>query len=176
MLLLPAFATAAPLVFGSTDGTIGFRAHASLHDFEGSASNFMGDFDPETLVGHLKVAASSLTTGLGPRDERLRLYCMEAEKYPSIEMNVQTVTGAMGPLKAGSGSGTLQMTGELVVRDVHQSITVPVSYTWENGALRMKGEWVMRWSLWGIPDPSLVISTLDPVVTVQFNVVAKPTE
>lgn len=176
MLVLIAFATAAPLSFGSTDGNIGFAAHASLHDFSGAASNFMGEFDPETLTGHLKVVASSWSTGMGPRDERLRLYCLEVEKYPSMEMILQGVTGALGPLKAGTGSGSLQMTGDLVVREIHQSVTVPVSYTWENGALRMKGEWVMRWSLWGIPDPSLVISVLDPIVTVHFNVLAKPTE
>lgn len=174
MLSLLAVAAAAPLLFGSTDGVVGFSASASLHDFDGSAGVFSGSFDTETLTGRLSVSASSLRTGLGPRDERLRGYCLEAEKYPEILLQVTSATGALPALQGGSGSGALNLVGELQVRDQLRPVSIPASFAWENGALHLRGSYPLRWGDFGVPDPSLAISTLAPEITVRFDILARP--
>ena len=174
LLLLPPLATATPLIFASTDGTVGFTAVASLHQFEGSASTFDGSFDPEALTGQVSILAASLHTGLGPRDERMREFCLEVEKYPSILFTLSGANGALGPLRSGSGSGGLNLSGDLQIRDQHRAIVIPATYAWENGALHLRGTYALRWSDFGVPDPSLAISVLAPELTIRFDVLAHP--
>lgn len=165
---------AAPLLFGSADGTIGFQATATLHSFEGKASVFDGTFDPETLTGTVSISAGSLSTRLGPRDERMREYCLEVEKYPIILYTVTSATGALEPLRTGSGSGGLNLDGTLQIRDQSRPVRIAANYSWENGALHLRGSYTLKWSDFGIPDPSIAISTLLPDLTVRFDLFAHP--
>ena len=171
MWLLP-LAMAAPYSFSAAESRLGFSAVASLHSFDGRAGSFFGSFDPESQVGSMEVAAASLSTGLGPRDERLRLWCLETEKYPTIRFIVAQIEGNLPD--PGEGSGTMTLTGDLSIRDQTRRIAVPLSWSREEEALRLRGQLPLRWADFGIPDPGLLISTLQPDIQLHFDLLARP--
>ena len=176
LFLWIALARGAVLSFGSTDGSIGFHAVASLHEFDGKAGNFSGSLDTTLLTGTLVLQAASLTTALGPRDERMREYCLETEHFSDIRFDVSSITGSLEGFQAQRGSGGIFLVGLLTIRDVSQKMQVPATYSWENGGLRLTGRVPLHWADFGIPDPSVVMSTLSPEITVQFDILAKTAE
>lgn len=173
LLLLSRPVHAAMLSFSAADGSLGFHAVASMHSFDGQARSFEGTFDLDTLQGQLSIPTAALSTSLGPRDERMREY-LDVMQFPTISFNVSQTTGNIEGLRSGSGSGGILFVGSLMVRGVSKEIEVPTSYSWENGHLRLKGSLPLRWSDFGIPDPSIVLSTLSPELSIRFDVQARP--
>lgn len=174
LMWLGGWALAATLEFSPTESSVGFHASASLHEFDGKARSFSGSLDTTTLAGKLEVQSSSLTTFLGPRDARLQSWCLEAERFPTIQFVLGSVNGEIAGLKAGSGGGAVTLVGKLTIRDVTLDVKVPATYTWEGNNLRLKGRHDLRWADFGIPDPSITISTLYPDLYVTFDVVGRP--
>jgi polyisoprenoid-binding protein YceI len=171
MWLLP-LAMAAPHTFSAAESRLSFAAEASLHSFEGKAASFFGSFDPDSQTGSLEVAAASLSTGLGPRDERLRLWCLETERYPTIRFLVVQMEGNLPD--PGEGSGSLTLSGDLSIRDQTRRVSVPLSWSREEDALRLRGQLPLNWAEFGIPDPGLLISTLQPDIQLNFDLLARP--
>ncbi|MFZ5477969.1 MAG: YceI family protein [Myxococcota bacterium] len=154
------------LSFTEADGRIGFTAEGSLGAFEGRATDFGGAISPATGAGELIVPAGALTTGLGPRDSRMLRWCLEAERFPEIRF---TLTG--GPL--GEGGGAV-LKGRLTVRDVTRDVEIPATFSWEGPNLRLQGRYEMDLRDWNVPDPAVVLATMDPTFAVTFDVVARP--
>ena len=102
-LWLPALA--APMQMSAATGSVRFEARSSLHDFQGEAGVFEGDFDPDALTGALTVRAAGIGTGLGARDERLRLTCLETDRFPEIRYDLRHVHGDTARLQRGRGRG-----------------------------------------------------------------------
>lgn len=179
MLLLALLALvrayAADLAFTEADGSVRLRMSASLGDFEGRAAAFrgrlsLGAASADAGVGELIVPVRSLTTGLGPRDSRMHTWCLDAATFPEIRFVVREARG----LRAGEGGGAGTLRGDLTVRDVTRAVDVPVTWAWEGPNLHLEGEYAMDWSLWNVPDPTVVLSTMEPEMRVAFDVVAKP--
>jgi polyisoprenoid-binding protein YceI len=91
------------------------------------------------------------------------------EHYPTVEFKVRSATGDVAALVAGKGEGTLQLNGQLTLRTATRDVSVPVRYWWEGGTLRVSGAHRFKWPDYGLPDPSIVISTLYPEVDVRFD-------
>lgn len=170
-LWLPALA--APMQMSAATGSVRFEARSSLHDFQGEAGVFEGDFDPEALTGALTVRAAGIGTGLGARDERLRLTCLETDRFPEIRYDLRHVHGDTALLQRGEGSGALTFEGLLQIRDQVVPVVIPARFTWEEAGLRLLGAIPLRWGDFGIPDPSILISVMAPEITVRFDVVAR---
>lgn len=167
-------ARAADVAFRDADGAIAFRNVASIHAFDGQARSFAGRFDPAALTGELVVSAASLTTGLGPRDSRMLTFALEVERFAEIRFVVDGARGGTAALRAGSGSGAVVLLGRLTVRDVTLPLEISATYTWEGANLHLAGKTDLEWAAWGVPDPSVVISTLLPTMSVTFDIVGKP--
>jgi len=148
-----------------------FHNGSSLGELEGTAA-FTGQLDTRTLKGTLTVPAASLTTGSGPRDTRLRSYCLEESTFPAITFVVSGVTGDTKALQSGAGKGTVALVGTLTIRDVSRPITVPASFSYDGGALHLAGRYDLRWAEYGVPDPAVVISALSPDMYVTFDLVS----
>jgi polyisoprenoid-binding protein YceI len=169
-----ALAAAASLAVAPADGRVEFHADSSLHPVDGAARQFTGHLDTDALVGDLDVMASSLATGLGPRDSRLVSWCLEAPRFPSIHLAVARISGAVEGLRAAAGSGGVTLEGTLTIRDVVREVTIPATYAWEGSNLRLKGRYAMKWTDWNVPDPSIVLSTVAPEMNVTFDILARP--
>jgi polyisoprenoid-binding protein YceI len=160
----PPAAPADALAFTEADGRVTVGGTGSLGAFEVVATAFSGTIAPADGTGELVVPALALRTGLGPRDSRMATWCLEAERFPTITF---TLTGGALP-----ADGVLK--GRLTIRDVTREIEIPASVAWEGPNLHLKGRTEMDLRNWSVPDPAIVLATMDPVVTVTFDVVARP--
>ncbi len=168
-------AGAAELTFAPSEqgkpSTLTFHNTSSLGDFEGVAP-FTGHLDTTALKGELTIAANSLTTANGPRDTRMEAYCLESARFTMITFRVTTITGDSAALKSGVGSGTISLTGPLTIRDVTKTVSVPASFTYDGTTLRLNGRYDLKWADYGVPDPGVLISTLNPDMYVSFDLLA----
>ncbi len=175
---MPSWILAVALVFGAplevrpAEGAIRFEASSTLHSFAGSAASWSGRLDPERGTGTLVVDATTLTTGLGPRDARMRDTCLEVGRFPEIRFDVSSIEGEPALLRGGPGGGGVTLVGMLTIRDVARPVRVPAQLTWESGAARLKGRVGLAWADFGIPDPSVLLSAMSPGVDVVFDVLA----
>ena len=74
----------------------------------------------------------------------------------------------------GGRGGDIVLVGTLTLRDVTLPVRVAASYAWEGEALRLRGRHSLLWADWNIPDPSILLSTVRPEVTVIFDLIASP--
>lgn len=173
LTLLLGTAIAAPYTFGDADGTVRFHVESSAHGIDGRALRFRAVFDPQARSGSLTIPAASLSTGLGPRDQRLWTYALEAARFPELGFVVTKVEGDTAALASGTGSGDVHLLGTLTIRDVSRAVDIPVRWTWEGPILRLHGRTELRWADFGVPDPSVLLSTVEPQVAVAFDLVGR---
>ncbi len=171
MVLIVALASAAPLTLDASASTLGFSVGSTLEEVTGRAPTYTGWIDPVARTGKLFVVAADLRTGLGPRDARLLAYAIEVARFPDITLSVVDGVG-LSP----SGAGEAMLRGSLTIRDVSRPLDVPVHYGWEGTSLRLSGHVELSWADFGIPDPSVLVATVSPQVTVHFDVVARAPE
>lgn len=108
--------------------TIGFIArHAMITKVRGAFDEFSGEgfvdgANPSDSHVTVTIDVNSVTTRQEARDNHLRSAdFFDAEKYPTITFkstDVKTV-----------GEDTVDITGDLTIRDVTQSLTIPFQYT-----------------------------------------------
>jgi polyisoprenoid-binding protein YceI len=109
-----------------THSTIGFRVRHMLGSAKGNFSKFSGTIvvdreHPEQSSVSVKIAASSIDTGIAKRDEHLRAGLFEVAKYPEITFKSRQV-------KQTSANGG-QILGDLTMHGVTHQITLEVSNT-----------------------------------------------
>ena len=160
---------AAKYEFDSSDGSVTFHNIASLHTFDGVAKEFGGVFDSDLGTGRLVVQTRSMTTNLGPRDKKMHTYCLEVEKFPTIDFNVSGVAG-LSLLNSEVKQGRVTLQGELTIRDVTKPVAVQTSFSTEESHLKLEGEIGFKWTEFEVPDPSIFISTLYPDMSVKFSI------
>jgi polyisoprenoid-binding protein YceI len=171
-LLLCTTVNAATYGFTQGNGSISFHNKGSLHDFDGSAKAFTGTLDTTAGTGSMTIQASSLTTNFGPRDSKLHEFCLESTSYATMSFSVSSISGDTAGLQSGAGAGTITLNGTLTIRGIGKSVSVSTNYSFEEGALRLKGSHAMRWGDYGVPDPSISFPPvkLYPDMTVGFDV------
>ena len=172
LLALLGAADAARYATDDTKGTLTFDMAASLHEITGRAASFTGELDigADSPTGTIVIQAAQLTTDLSVRDDRMHEYCLSVEQYPTIELRIGATTGDVSGLNSGRGSGSIELRGQLTVRSTSRDVVLPVSYSWEGDKVRLVGSHQLKWTDYGVPDPSILISTLYPEVNVQLNV------
>lgn len=167
-------AHAAPLTFAAADGQLGFHAVASLHEFDGRAKDFTATFDPETRKGEVRLVGKSLTTGIGARDSRMLYTSLLVQDHPEIRLVIDDLEGVETLLAEGKGAGAALVVGRMTIRGVEVALRVPAELAWEGDALRVRGSFPLLLAAFGIPDPSILTSTLRPEITVRFDLLGRP--
>lgn len=172
LFALTGSADATRYAFDDTKGELTFDLVASLHNIEGRASSFTGELDigADSPTGKVVVQSSQLTTDLGVRDDRMHTFCLSTEQYPTIEMRIGATTGDVSGLNSRRGNGTIELRGQITIRSTSRDVVLPVTYSWEGDAVRLVGSHQLKWTDYGVPDPSILISTLYPEVNLQLNV------
>ena len=171
LLAMPLSAQAGRYIGDDTVGTINFDMQASLHGVPGSANSFTTELNlAEAVTGKMVVQGNSITTGIGVRDKRMYEYCLETDKFPTIEFIVRGTKGDTEGLLSKAGSGKVDLHGQLKIRSTTRDVVIPASYTWTEGKLQLAGQKQVKWTDYGVPDPSIIISKLQPEIDVRFNV------
>jgi len=163
---------AAKYTFGTAGSSVTFQNQASLHGIDGEVKEYSGSFDSTAGTGLLVVKTKSMTTNLGPRDNKMHSFCLESEKYPTIEFKVSSVTG-LESVQAGSKRGRITLNGNLKIRDVTKPISVASSFVTVGNDLTLQGQLDFKWTDFNVPDPSILISTLYPDMSVKFSLSMK---
>lgn len=176
LLALASGADAARFAFDDKSGEITFGMEASLHSITGEAQAFTGELDIGSAMptGKISVQAQQLTTHLEVRDARMYSHSLETERFPSIEVLISAVTGDVKGLNSRKGSGRIELRGQMTLRSATRDVIIPATYRWEGNTLYLSGSHQLLWTDYGVPDPSILISTLFPEVDVSFSVALRP--
>lgn len=172
-LLITQSAAAAQYTFDQGSSSLTFLNSASLHEIDGVVKQFSGTFDSDTGTGELKVKAASLTTNLGPRDSKMHSFCLESSNFPAISFQVTGVDGGES-LNSDAKRGRVKLKGKLTIRDVTKDVVVDSSFTRVGDDLQLNGKYGMKWTDYNVADPSILISTLYPDMSVSFRLTLKP--
>ena len=171
-LLIGASAEAKTYTFSQSGSSIKFFNKASLHGIEGTAKSFGGTLDSASLTGSLVVKTASMTTDLGPRDKKMHEFCLESVTFPAITFDVKSIEGGEA-LQNGEGAGQVTLVGSLTIRDVSKSVRIAADYAFVDTGLKLTGRYDFKWTDYGVPDPSIIISKLYPEMNVQFTLNAQ---
>lgn len=166
-------AEAASYSFSNSGSRITFDMSSSLHDFEGKAKSFKGSLDAAAGTGTLTIDATSLTTELGPRDKKMHEFCLESGSYPEISFEVTSIGGDLAGLQSGAGAGKVTLNGNLTIRGMYVEESISADYSFDNGELTLRGSLRTSWKTFGVPDPSIIISKLDPSMKIKFKLKMK---
>jgi polyisoprenoid-binding protein YceI len=126
LLAMPAVALAAPRSYtvDTAHSHAAFRIRHLMTRVDGRFSGLTGrvTYDPQAPQAsavEVVIPAASIDTGVERRDDHLRSAdFFEAEKYPTLSFRSVAVQ-AVSPT-------SLQVTGDLTIKDVTQRVTVPV--------------------------------------------------
>jgi polyisoprenoid-binding protein YceI len=178
LLVLTLISFAEPLLFDESRGKILFDMKASMHDVQGQATQFTAKIDVGEggiNTGTVSIPASQLTTFLDVRDKRMYEDVLQVIRFPTITYTILSMSGSTEGLNSGKGKGKITMTGILTVASVEREVTIPAAYMWtEDGSLKMAGKVQIKWPDFGLPDPSIMISKLYPLVNIKFSIASKP--
>lgn len=145
------------------DNVGGFRARAQ--QFEGTAvvrqtgeRSFVADLE-------LAVAARSVTTGLGLRDNQMHREQLRTEQYPTISFQGMVTTDAARVV----GTFPAVAHGRLTLRGVTRSLSTPVQVTPLPDGFRGRAEFDLRMSDYGMPVPRFLFFVAEDVVRVTVD-------
>ncbi|HKB07274.1 MAG TPA: YceI family protein [Candidatus Polarisedimenticolia bacterium] len=156
---------------------------------EGTAHTFTGEvvLDPGDLSAAssvvLRVVASSLETGNGMRDRKMRGSHLEVERFPeiafrstSIQVGSEREAASPSPSPGGEPGRVLQrkaiVEGVLSLHGVDRTIMVPASIRYDNGTLTAEGTVDLTYSDFSIAIPRFLWLVMDDEIKVRFRFVA----
>ena len=170
MLLLVSAVWASPMALSAAPGGgVAFSVGSSAGTTKGHLDVFTATLDVAERRGVFEGQAASLSTGLGPRDQRLLTFALETSTFATIRFDLDKIEGSAAELASGSGSGAIRLLGRLLLRDISAPVAIPSTFTWEGQKLRLSGETTLDWAAFGVPDPSVLIARVEPSVVISFD-------
>ncbi len=173
LLLLGAGPTWADTVryrLAPAQGILSFKATSRLMDADGRFHRFQGEVqvDPNALdqaTVSLTVEAASVDTGIRMRDNHLRSEdFFHVLRFPHITFTSRRVAPA---------DGKVLVTGDLTLHGVSREVTVPVELEVTRESLRVRGEFTIRMSDYGMTYHSF-FNPLRDEVRILFDVRGVP--
>ena len=178
--MFPALLLAA-LVTGPTTFAIdpagaeaGFDLKATMHTVHGVTHKLSGTIEAAPIAGpalqlsgRIEVDTASLETGNGKRDATMHEKTLQVATHPALVLEPERFVPTGEPDPSGVVSGTLS--GKLTIRGVTHPATIPITLTPRAGGLEAAGRFDVRWADYGIPDPSFLFVTIEPVVHARFR-------
>lgn len=166
----PAFAV--PIALGpSPGGGISFDVGSTAGRVRGELDVFSAQIDMDARNGVFVGQSATLSTRLGPRDQRLLYFALDVVAFPEIRFAATRIEGSVAELASGAGSGVLRFLGSLTIREATLPLAVPATFAWEGDKLQIQGDISFDWAAFGVPDPSVLIARVEPSVRVAFNLV-----
>jgi polyisoprenoid-binding protein YceI len=155
----------------NNSGQLQLEMDSTMHKVPIDATRFTTELNiDEKVTGKLIVQAAGLKTGIGVRDSRMYELCLSSDKYPTVVYEVRGVTGDVDGLKSGEGTGNIELHGSLTIRSTTRDIKIPATYNWQNASLGLTGKQQVSWADYSVPDPSIVISKVNPKMDMDFSI------
>lgn len=159
------------------ESTIRFDADARLHTFTGVVGQLFGRVRLPSVsrvseaAACAEIEASSLTTGIAMRDNKMRRSHLHTDRFPAI---LFTLSGVDLVEPKGDGHYTATLRGTLALHGVTAPLAIPTKAALTEQRLVVEGAVPLRLSAFQIPIPSLLFIPMKDEVVVSFKVVAVP--
>ena len=159
------------------ESTIRFDADARLHTFTGVVGQLSGRMRllsasrASEAAGCVEIEASSLTTGIAMRDNKMGRSHLHTDRFPTI---LFTLSGVDLVEPKGDGHYTATLRGFLTLHGVIAPLVIPTKAALTEQRLVVEGAVPLRLSTFQVPIPSLLFIPMKDEVVVSFKVVAVP--
>jgi polyisoprenoid-binding protein YceI len=152
-----------------TLGSTWHTVHGAVSGVTGKAS--LGDSeDPRSVQVHLQIPVERLDTDSGSRDRKMRRV-MDSKTHPAIVFHGRGLLDDCTPaLVHTKGLCDDHLAGDLEIRDVKKVVSIPVRVRGEADRFIVSGRFPITWREYNVEDPSIFIASVDPVVTIEFEV------
>ena len=67
----------------------------------------------------------------------------------------------------------MNLHGQLAIRSTTRDLVIPATYAWSDDGLQLAGKSTVTWTDFGVPDPSIMISKVQPALDLRFDVTMK---
>ena len=110
--------------------------------------------DLNSLQGSVVIKVADLTTSDEGRDRKMHEKCLEAGRFPKITFTLER--SRITELQ------TVLLTGPLTIRDVTRLCVIGTKYTVEENRYHLVGGTEMKWTDFGVHDPSTFFTKVKP--------------
>lgn len=110
--------------------------------------------DLNSLRGAVEVDVAALTSGSGGRDRKMRDECLEGGRFPKITFTLERITV--------TEKQSFLLTGQLTMRNITRSLVIGGEFSEEVGQYHLTGSGGMKWTDYGLHDPSTFLTKLQP--------------
>jgi polyisoprenoid-binding protein YceI len=135
--------TSRPIPAGTAaEGTLSFDGRANVGDFTGTTSTLSGAMtggaDLGAVRGWVEAPVATLKTGKDRRDRDL-LKSMEADKYPTIRFDLESVVA-----EAPADSLPVTLKGRLTIHGVERAVELPASLVLTPDRARVRSDFPLN--------------------------------
>lgn len=159
-------------------GTVSFKAHYPLGDFDGRDEDLSGEFKADSsdlrqgVSGSLRVAVKGFRTGVRGRDEDMRKL-LEAERFPDIRFAVESIEASF-PSITDRTDVLLTINGSLLIRDVERPLSFLGRARLRDKRLWVRGEATLKMTDFGVTPPKKLFLAVRDQLAVAFDLTLEP--
>ena len=164
-----------PVTLSDQNTKVRFELDSTWHMVHGIVKNISGsaklkDLSDKSSVSLLvRFPVRSFNTDNRSRDKELR-HVMGTEEFPDVIFEADRLLDGCTPERVAAEMTCADLLeSALTIRGVRKLVRVPIIIAFNNSKFTIKGSLPIRWSEFGVEDPSILIARVDPIVTVHFE-------
>lgn len=171
-----------PVELSDTNTKVRFELDSTWHLVHGSVSGIegrialgeRGRFDE--LVLSLSLPVAKFDTENSTRDKKMRRV-MSAAEYPRVSFTGGTLQHGCTPSRVlTEGECKDSLSGKLTILATTLPVELPTLIkAASEGGYVITGSLPIDWAFFGVEDPSILIASVDPIVTIFYEVRLPPT-
>ncbi|MEZ4754171.1 MAG: YceI family protein [Bdellovibrionota bacterium] len=164
-----------PSLIDDQNTKINFILDSTWHTVHGSVSGVSGLVElkdpnnPLSVLVSLELPVEKMDTDNSSRDKKM-MRVMSQEVYSTVTFKAEGLKSCTPSLVLKNKVCDDSMHGNLKIRDVEKKVELPIKITAENNSFKISGSLSISWAEFGVEDPSILIASVDEIVTIEFEV------
>ncbi len=133
---------------------------------------YKAEFDDQNLIVRdmeISFDPKMMDTDGESRDEKLHALCMEADKYPTLEIAIKG-PAFLKDVKENEYPAVVKIRG----KEKSASVKMKASYDEDTKQIVVVGSSIWSLKEMEIPDPSIAVATLSDEIVIHFQLILKP--
>lgn len=164
--------------FSNKDGNVDFNLSTTMHPLKAVVKKFKGHMNIKSkdeknidqVEGILEIEANSITTNNSLCDNRMKNETLSVSKFPKITFKVSKIAIISNKISIDN-TINLKMLGDLTIREVTKKVEIPVkiNVAKDKTSAVVEGNYKVNFNDYNVPDPSILIAKVDPIVDLSFK-------
>lgn len=164
--------------FNNKDSKVTFNLSTNVHPVKAVVEKFKGHMNIksadekniDSVEGLLEIDTTSINTHISLCDTRIQKETLSTAKYPKITFKVSKIAIVSNKITIDN-TISLKLLGSLTIRDVTKKVEIPVKVNVSKDLLSaiVEGNYKVKFNDYNVPDPSVLIAKVDPVVDLSFK-------